>query len=776
MENLSNMMKYMIDNKLINYEDILSSQLSKSIFQKEYNSNYERRSKDEYIRMHNYNIIKRNSEIKQLGPINNLQIDSLLDLEKYNPFGKNIEKDFQELKIKDLKINTIHHKKYLVLKIISKLLVVKSINFLGEDSNKDIIHISLYGSEKYFNVNSWEQLENDIYTEGKYVIIIEPYYKIYMTGSDGLRIEYPNEIIIFNNEEEINDFLDKIRKNKPTSENFKLLGNLMLKNNFSEKAIFYYKEAIKLNNQNNDMDIILHSNLSEAFYKYGYFTKCIQNADYCLNKINKLLKNKKNNSKENETFLSQQYLKALYRKIKGLISLRKFKEAYELLFNNSENENKSKKDMIQKFINLEEIKNKVNIIKNGYENNIGRYDFQKMLEDEKIDFELKNYGDYLNQKIEFNFEKGKGIKLIANEKINLGELILVEKSLSFTREKGKKIIDRIKKESNEEPSIIDEIELFNKLSDKMLRAPLDNEKFYYLYDGKNLGKNIFQRKEYLNDQESGKIKLTKEKVNRVIFHNKYGTGRYFLYNNEICSGVWGYASLINHDCLPNTTYFGIGDFYILFCIKEIEKGEEITTSYYDSSAEYKERQEILLNCWGFKCTCQLCNYQKKRNISDYNGFIKLFKDVKNNISLENAQKFEQLLEKNKKKYSCYELANGYLKLEEYYCILNDYNKTKNISNLITKYADGKNFIFQLKNLYNLFLGLTQSEKNYENELFTVSQNIYIFLKKYTPFTFDEIKNFMNNNMEKKNADLKENISKKNTLITCENYFSSFKEN
>ena len=265
----------------------------------------------------------------------------------------------------------------MVLKIISKLLVVKSTNFLAEDSNKDIIHVSIYGSEKNFNVNSWEQLENDIYCEGKYVIIIEPFYKIYMNGSDGLRVESPNEIIIFNNENEINCFLSKIRNSKPTTEDYKLLGNLMLKNNFYEKAIFYYKEAIKLNNENNDMDIILHSNLSEAYFKYGYFTKCIQNADYCLNIINKLLDKNKNNSKDNENFLSQQYLKALYRKIKGLISLRRFKEAYKMLFNDSENENELKKTMIKEFLNLGEIKNKIDIIKNGYENNLGHFYFAK---------------------------------------------------------------------------------------------------------------------------------------------------------------------------------------------------------------------------------------------------------------------------------------------------------------------------------------------------------------------------------------------------------------
>ena len=87
-----------------------------------------------------------------------------------------------------------------------------------------------------------------------------------------------------NNKDELNYFLEKIHK--ISTENYKLLGNLMIKNNFYEKAIYYYNKAINIDRDNDiNMDIILHSNLSEAYIKYGYFTKCINNADYCLNKV-----------------------------------------------------------------------------------------------------------------------------------------------------------------------------------------------------------------------------------------------------------------------------------------------------------------------------------------------------------------------------------------------------------------------------------------------------------------------------------------------------------
>lgn len=48
------------------------------------------------------------------------------------------------------------------------------------------------------------------------------------------------------------------------------------------------------------------------------------------------------------------------------------------------------------------------------------------------DFEF--WGDYLNPKLEIQFEKNKGIKIIAKENIKLGELILVEKSLAYQKD------------------------------------------------------------------------------------------------------------------------------------------------------------------------------------------------------------------------------------------------------------------------------------------------------------------------------------------------------
>ena len=189
-----------------------------------------------------------------------------------------------------------------------------------------------------------------------------------------------------------------------------------------------------------------------------------------MNKINELIKLQDQTKSD---FLNQLKLKALYRKIKGLISFRKFKESYEILFNLDENDNNNK-NIINKLLNFAEVKEMIIKIKEGKENNLGYFDFKKILKDEKNNFDLENYGDYLNPKLEIQFEKDKGIKMVAKEDINIGELILVEKALVFKEDreqKGRVGETDLKKENNNMPPMMGEIDFFMELAEKVSKFP-----------------------------------------------------------------------------------------------------------------------------------------------------------------------------------------------------------------------------------------------------------------------------------------------------------------
>ena len=700
---------------------------------------FKRKTKEEYITSHNNKRKKNKKNKKNILLKSDIPTDVFLLDDDYNPLGKNIENNYSEITINKLVLNSVNKDKYIILKIVGGIYINKSTKFIGEDTNKDVINISVNNVERYYHPKNFEFLEKEIFNVGKYLIIIEPNYGIFDPSDiDEISIASPSEIILFKDKDELDYFLDN---NKTSSgDNYKLIGNYMMQNNTYEKAIFYYEQAIKLNKDNINLDIVLHSNLSEAYIKYGYYSRAIQNADYCLDKINNI---SKDNNKKRDNFLYQQKLKNLFRKIKALVTLGKFKEAYDILYSNSKED--PNKDIMKDFFKLDQVNELIYRIKNGYENTFGKYDYILMLkEEDKNNYDFKNYGEYLNPKIEIKYEKEKGIKMVAKEKINSGELLIAEKALVFSKsddvdEEDDKVV------SKENPKVIAEIEMFNKLYLKLKKSPLDYEKFYCLFDGRNLNEDISERRKYAEEQDKGLRKLELFKINQAICLNKYGAGRTVLINREYGVGVWGLASFFNHDCLPNTEHFSIGDFYFGYSTRDIAKDEEITTRYVSSKKSYKERQQTLLENWRFNCECQLCKYQKNKNDEVYDNYMELMSKPFNEIAKKDAILCEEYLEQNKKKYNCYEMANAYLKLQQYYHIIREFDRVKRVSQLITKYADGKNYYFQLTNLN--FLTLTMCVSN-NPEFLMVYKELVKYMEKNTPLNSDEIEYLFRNVMKR----------------------------
>lgn len=280
----------------------------------------------------------------------------VIDLESYRPLGKNIEDDFKEIKIKDLQINNIHSKKYLILKIISKIALIDSINFIGEDSNDDVILVSIYNAKEYYQAD-WDKLENKFFTEGKYIIIVEPYYKMSTCccGDDKLRVESMNETIILDNKEKLDIFLEKIKLENKSYKDYAFLGDLINKNSISEQVIFYFEKSIIEQKKNEkDFDIKDYLFLSRSYSKISisyllckYYTKTVINADNCLNILNQI---KKTNDKEISDAIHDLKLDALHMKLKTLSSLREFKEEYKIIFD--ENDKIKDEEIIKELLNF----------------------------------------------------------------------------------------------------------------------------------------------------------------------------------------------------------------------------------------------------------------------------------------------------------------------------------------------------------------------------------------------------------------------------------------
>ncbi|KAK5739176.1 hypothetical protein LTR17_005477 [Elasticomyces elasticus] len=81
---------------------------------------------------------------------------------------------------------------------------------------------------------------------------------------------------------------------------------------------------------------------------------------------------------------------------------------------------------------------------------------------------------------------------------------------------------------------------------------------------------------------------------------------YCGYSNETNgSGIWSYASYLNHSCVPSVERCPVGDLMIYRAVKPIARGEEIFACY-DFLDGVENRHEEQERVWGFLCDCTLC--------------------------------------------------------------------------------------------------------------------------------------------------------------------------
>ncbi|KAK3723912.1 hypothetical protein LTR37_001396 [Vermiconidia calcicola] len=77
------------------------------------------------------------------------------------------------------------------------------------------------------------------------------------------------------------------------------------------------------------------------------------------------------------------------------------------------------------------------------------------------------------------------------------------------------------------------------------------------------------------------------------------------------TGVWITASCINHACAGNAWRSFIGDLMIIRATKDISKGSELLMPYAVVEAENNKTQDSLQKSWGFTCDCSICAAEKK---------------------------------------------------------------------------------------------------------------------------------------------------------------------
>ena len=82
--------------------------------------------------------------------------------------------------------------------------------------------------------------------------------------------------------------------------------------------------------------------------------------------------------------------------------------------------------------------------------------------------------------------------------------------------------------------------------------------------------------------------------------------------NTTRAGVFEHYSRINHACNPNVhnSYNLTLGKLTVHAIQQINKGEELLTSYIDGTCKTRQQRQKILIDWGFECGCKTCTGPK----------------------------------------------------------------------------------------------------------------------------------------------------------------------
>lgn len=642
---------------------------------------------------------------------------------------------------------------------IQLMYIIKQLNFVVIICDKEFIYnnilyhtnqennmilLEICFNKKYKNCNS-PNLSNymNINDLAKYIL------------KDNFDISYDqnlciNNICIYSNiENYINDFFDiefnsylyynillnvnlkecKLSINNNNYEMFNKKANILFSNKKYISSIHLYSKAIDINPKY----INALSNRSEAYLNIGCYNSALIDCINVLKIDNTHIKARYRKIKALEGLNSKEYLYTAYLntlEINKYVKINKTKEInYENI--NSKESIDLKYDIIDKEILtiqnrlISQLNNQIDkgifcsndmLIEEKELENLSKTAFlvdNNSLYNLETDYYNNNIGEYLKKinelkatnftsnKIKISIDNStsnKGLGIYANNNIDQGELIIVEKPICCTNDdeinylisliKNKKILHNLnnKNESNLEYSdlieLIDTSSFLDKDYEQIVQHILVSKLYTKLKIEKYFILNNYLKLLYLKFQDAftkndkcynyiikNRRQLFKTLINIIIkqSHSKLINKECqqsmilekllaFIKTNclnsirnctvneskDLFYGIWPHSSLFNHSCEPNCFYYGIGPYLIIKAIKKIYIDEELCISYV-GPLPYKYRIEAIKSKFNFICNCNLCKYESNMNTAIENtNLIKIEDALNNSLTIDYDKEFNKL--------------------------------------------------------------------------------------------------------------------------------------
>ncbi|KAL4481688.1 hypothetical protein ABPG74_007777 [Tetrahymena malaccensis] len=463
-----------------------------------------------------------------------------------NKCSTEVEK-LKKIYLEDLIVSKPLQNCVIYVKTFCKPSKMNAVNLGIEDEKNNHIHISLYNQEKS---NSDLKYLDQKYPINLRLAIKNPYLKMNAIGHVFLRNDNPENIIFLDSD------LQQESKILKEFNSLKQKGNELFNQKQYKQALEFYLNALQYASSNEER-VIANSNISQTLICQNKYQKAIFYTDKALE-------------------LDQTHQKSLFRKASSLMGLYDFEKAlqvFELLKQNQE---------CQKHI--EECKYKLDKQRNGF----NKDEIAEIILN-KQDKKLVNYVG--NIEVRRTEKMGRGV--FATKNIRKNEVIAVCEFVQAIKNKDELIV-----EFQTDVNVNFNTQYF--IREQLIMEMQDN--FYlrkvlsYLYRGEineeyqipNL-KEIFIKK-YYQEGIDDKIELTAEDISNITNYNTFGS--------QNTTQLIMLASFFNHKKDKDIELVGVEDKVVIFSKRDIQKDEEIFTSYVDYSEKNQEEAAKALQKWG----------------------------------------------------------------------------------------------------------------------------------------------------------------------------------
>ncbi|OGM44076.1 hypothetical protein ABOM_007297 [Aspergillus bombycis] len=500
----------------------------------------------------------------------------------YHPCTRSL-RDLQQLRIKDLRVETHHRDAYLLLRSVTPPDEMTAILAMVEDEDGDVLMLQLYNQDM-------DRPVEEILPEGTALIVKEPFLKLMSDGEYGIRVDHVSDCIF------LSAFDERVPqcwqpKDRPDFDvnHWKMTGDEFCDSAKYQLAIESYTKALD-GLPNSEESNILRLSRAYALLKTRRFDEALLDLESIP-----------------QTRPSAE--KALVYKAQALYSLHRYHECHKVL--SSLGPESSGNPAIKDY--------PARVLRRLDEQELGKYQFKPMYQASKDFPPDLDQATYIGPvAVRPSGSRGRG--LFTTEAVKAGDLLLCEKALAHvstnpeTPEQGQNVTLLINVETDT-MTVGTQSDLIRVVTQRLYQNPALVKQFTDLHHGSYTPVNV--------SDVDGKPVVDSFLVARIVSLNAFGcppsSREYYLEDKarrletgdqfHSC-GVWPNSSYINHSCDSNAQRSFIGDMIIIRAAKDLDPDTEITFWYATPDVDDFDAHRDKFQHWGFQCDCTICqDYQ-----------------------------------------------------------------------------------------------------------------------------------------------------------------------